>query len=352
MQITQSHRWSAFALSLVVVVLGCGTQRFNEKLAKEGARSAAEQQSEADQKQLAAALAVSRVQREYTIGPGDVLEISVYELQEAEKWETMVARVSQDGRVRLPLVGSVEVADRTADEAALEIADGLKQGYLRDPQVAVFVKEYLSRLVSVVGAVERPGVYELRRSEASVLAVLAKAGGLTEDAGGALTVVRAPRGQEGLVEREEPAVVHVDLRALIEDGDLAQNVLVRDGDVVNVVGKQKVFFYVFGYVQRPGAYEFKSEEVGVLEAVAMAGGLDGKLGVAENCKIVRRAPKTDETQTISVNLEAVQRGEKPNVALQPEDTIIIESSFGRRFFVVLGDIVNVSVGGTFNVAGR
>lgn len=121
---------------------------------------------------------------DYRLGPQDLLSVEVFQLADL----TREARVSASGEISLPLVGRVPVANRTAAEVESDIAQRLKAGYLQNPQVTVFVKEYLSQRVTVEGAVSAPGVYPLNQ-RMTLLQMIATAHGLAESANPAACVV-------------------------------------------------------------------------------------------------------------------------------------------------------------------
>jgi polysaccharide export outer membrane protein len=123
---------------------------------------------------------------DYLIGPGDLLEIKVFE---SEKLTSLV-RVSSRGEITLPLLGSVHVDGITARETEVKIENLLREGgYIRDPHVSVFVKEHRSKVVSVVGYVKEPGTYELIGRQ-TLLDVLAAAKGLDDKAGRTVYLTR------------------------------------------------------------------------------------------------------------------------------------------------------------------
>jgi polysaccharide export outer membrane protein len=131
---------------------------------------------------------------EYKIGPKDLLEISVLGVPEISK---LNVRVSEEGRITLPLLGEVSVGDLTKFELEKKLAALAGEKIVLDPQVTIHIVEYRSRRVSVVGAVEKPGPFELigRRT---VLQAVAEAGGLSRDAGDEIIVIRQlPGGGEG-----------------------------------------------------------------------------------------------------------------------------------------------------------
>src|SRR3989475_8058149 len=124
---------------------------------------------------------------DHPVGAEDLLEISVFEIPELNR----TVRVSERGTISLPLLGEMEVRGLTGMQVEAVLRDALTQKYLQDPQVSVFIREYGSKKVSVIGAVGKPGVYEMLGPR-TLLQVLSEAGGLEKEAGANLFVIRAP----------------------------------------------------------------------------------------------------------------------------------------------------------------
>src|SRR5262249_46454497 len=95
---------------------------------------------------------------EYRIGKDDLIEIGVFGVPEL----SAISRVTATGTISLPLLGPVDVADHSPQEVERKIEDGLKKNYINDPHVTVFVREYASQPVSVIGAVKHPGIYQIK----------------------------------------------------------------------------------------------------------------------------------------------------------------------------------------------
>jgi polysaccharide export outer membrane protein len=112
---------------------------------------------------------------EYRVGPQDLLEISVFQVAELSR----TVRVSTSGEVSLPLIGIVHAGGRTVHEVERDITDRLGKGYLQNPQVSVFVKEFTSQRVTLEGAVQKPGIYPLT-GQTSLLQAIAMAQGLSD----------------------------------------------------------------------------------------------------------------------------------------------------------------------------
>lgn len=197
---------------------------------------------------------------DYQVGPGDVLDINVYDNDDLK---TKV-RVGTDGTIVMPLLGQVKVDELTVPQIADKITALLADGYLVNPQVNVFVQEFRSKKVVVLGMVRNPGLYELS-GPISFLELVSKAGGLEKDAGDTATIKRREGGGD--------ALIPIDLVSLIEGGDLTQNVPLMDGDTV-VIAKAGMC-YVTGEVQNPGSYAC-GDNTTVLQMIALASGFTGK----------------------------------------------------------------------------
>src|SRR5262245_62925356 len=125
------------------------------------------------------------------LGPGDLLEISVFRWPDIQGYRT---RVSPAGMISLPLLGNMRAAGLTESQLRDQIADGLKKSIMRDPQVSVFVAEYVSQQVSVTGAVARPGLIGLSRDHRTISDMISEAGGFSEHAGGRVQLYPAKGG--------------------------------------------------------------------------------------------------------------------------------------------------------------
>jgi polysaccharide export outer membrane protein len=246
-----------------------------------------------------------------TIGPGDVLEVSVLGVDELSK----KVRVLGDGTVTLPLLGNVSVAGLTVREVEAEIARTLADGKLvNDPQVSIFVAESVSGSVTVQGAVAKPGVYALF-GQRTLLEVLGQAGGLNRERGADILVLR--RAEAGQQES-----LQIDATRLVEEGDVSLNIQLRPGDIVMVPVARSLRVYVTGAVSRPGAVEYSSSEgITVLQAVTAAGGPTERANLKNVTLRRRRADGTEESREI--NLKKIQKGKAPDVPLERNDTIVV-----------------------------
>jgi polysaccharide export outer membrane protein len=251
---------------------------------------------------------------EYKIGAKDLLEISVLGVPEISK---LVVRVSEEGRITLPLLGEVEVGNLTKFEVEKKLTGLAGERIVLKPQVTVHILEYLSRRVSVVGAVGKPGPFELLGRQ-TVLSVLSEAGGLTRDAGEEIIVIRQlPAG--------DSQAIRIPIDDLFIKGEPKLNIVLEPGDVINVPIDKVVAVYVFGQVRNPGALQVKKSNIPTLtQAIAQAGGFTDR---ASRKKVqIRRKDVTGRELEISVNVRDILRGKKKDIPLLENDTIYVPES--------------------------
>jgi polysaccharide export outer membrane protein len=246
---------------------------------------------------------------DYRIGPKDLLEITVYELPELNQ----TVRVSEDGSITLSLLGKVEVAGFTAQELEARLAQLLDQKYTKGAHVTVFIKEY--QKVSVIGAVGRPGMYELV-GPTTLLQAIAQAGGLTAQAMNEIYVYRT--GPDGKQER-----IVIVLEDLMTDGNPELNIELKPKDVLTIPIDQTLNVFVYGEVRTPGAIPYlSSKKITLLQAIAQAG---GTTEWAKRSKIVikRRDKRTDKEMKIKINLKKMISGKIADIVLMEGDVVIV-----------------------------
>lgn len=238
---------------------------------------------------------------DYLVGPGDVLGISVYDNEDL----TTKVRVSSSGTIVMPLLGQVEVQGGTVNAITDKITRLLADGYLVNPQVNIFIEEYRSKKVVVLGNVRTPGLIELS-GPTNFLELVSKAGGLEKDAGDTATIQR--KKDSGAA-----TVIVIDLLALIEKGDLSQNMQITDGDTV-FISKAGMCF-ITGEVEKPGTYAC-GDGTTVLRLVALAGGFNGK-AAKSSINVVR----------IVNNQKQVSKNVDLYMPLQDNDVVVVPESF-------------------------
>ena len=251
---------------------------------------------------------------DYVIGSEDLLEINVFEQEGLNR----TVRVSGDGTIRMPLVGVFPVSGLTTQQAEAKLRDLLSERYLTDPQVSVFVKEAKSKKVSVVGAVEKPGTIEML-GRRTLLEAISEAGGLTQQAGNDLYVIRPdPSGASSRID--------VDLDDLMINGNPELNIPILPGDVINIPTDRILHVYVDGAVRKPGEIEYKSSRpLSLLQAIAAAGGLSERAS-QKGILVLRKLPGGTQ-QRIEVDLKAVRKGKESNIVLEGGDSIYVPETF-------------------------
>ncbi len=254
------------------------------------------------------------------IGPGDLLRISV--LRESELDQR--ARVLDSGEVPLSLIGKVRVEGLTPAQAATRIAEKYRDGnLLLHPEVSVFVEEFATQAVTVLGEVAHPGTVRLNAPR-TLIDVLSLAGGLMPDADRHIVLERG--GKDG--ER---------IRAFLPnraDDALNADILVRPGDVVIV--PRAGIVYVLGDVAHPGGYVMQNDsQLTVLQAIALAAGTS-KTASERRVRLVRNVDGM--SQSIDLPLRDMERGRIPDVPLHPNDILYVPFSLAKNISLGLANI--------------
>ncbi len=250
------------------------------------------------------------------IGPGDLLHLQVYDTPEMEQR----ARVTDAGNIPFSFLGNVRVASLTPEQAAKQIEGRLiAAGVMLHPQVTVRVEAYATQNVSVMGEVQKPGLYEIDTSH-KVVEVLALAGGLTYIADRHITIERYGTSKQKVEYYYSNAA----------GSALSDDPMVYPGDTV-VVSKAAVV-YVLGDVLKPGGYPISTNDsrMTVLQAIALAGYANHTAAVGKS-KLVRETPTGVEE--IDLQVSAMEKGKKPDVALLPDDVVYVPFSFMRNIGV-------------------
>ena len=362
----------AFMLA-VVCVAGCATQTPKSSPADKSvvgvpqsreAFSPASLVGDKSDLEKLAALWLKRSQEKansnFPIGTGDVVEISVPAIEELR---SRTVRLSGDGTISLPFVGKVEAAGLTEEELQQQLVERLKQ-YMYSPRVIVFVKEYRSRQVAVLGSVTRPGVYSISSGADTLLDVLSQAGGIAPAADPKIYLIPAePAEKNGraidvasllpesvlqhdpaplILKRTEPILI--DLKQLSFGGNQQyMSLQVRPGDVIMVPGGGQVL--VEGWVEKPGAYPV-TPGLTVAGVVIAAG---GQLYPADpNAVKVIRPDRGGNKTVLLADLEKIKHGDAPDIPLQSGDIIDVAAQTSKlipyglyRFFTTM---VNIGVG--------
>jgi protein involved in polysaccharide export with SLBB domain len=361
------------AAALLMAVMGCtatqtgrsvGVQTNSESVQQSSATSASETQrlEELRQKRTRDSFGA-----DFTLGPGDLLEISV-PLEELEQHEV---RVSPRDSITLPLVGTIQVNGMTEQNLIDDLRRRLGK-YMYDPPVSLFVKQYGSRQVAVVGAVVKPGLFTLMSGSDTLMEMISKAGGMNQDAAARVIFVPAeasegslqlsslsettqwsdtdpqttPRDSVRRVARAptekiasagpgkpdmtdphtqmdlfEPAVAKLHPIVISTTDPGAQTWLgipARPGDVLIVPSAGEVT--VGGWVHGPGAYKVTTGMT-ALSAISAAGG-----PLFSYSAEVLRTDRNGQRLSIPVDISKVQKGEEVDVPVQSGDVVMVDKS--------------------------
>ncbi len=303
---------------------------------------------------------------DFAIGPGDVLDISVPDVPEIN---SRVERVSAQNTIDLPVAGDVRVGGLTEDQAREAIRNALSK-LVKDPQVNLFVKEYTSRQVAVVGMVNKPGLFSLNSRSDTVLDLIGKAGGMTERASNVVILIPAPASNGGRISASMLAALNdsqtANSQSATSDKQLAaqspasaegpqkaftpdqngfskasystvpkgadsvsidlisltrgsrDDIPVRPGDVIIVPASGSVL--VQGWVRTPGAYPI-TPGLTAYGAVTAAGG-----AMFSSTARLLRTDHSGQRVEMRLDLAKVEHGEEPDIAVQSGDVVLVNKS--------------------------
>ncbi|RUM40645.1 MAG: periplasmic polysaccharide biosynthesis/export protein [Desulfocapsa sp.] len=237
---------------------------------------------------------------DYLVGAGDVLKIDVYDNPDLKT----TVRVTNDGKIVMPLLGQVKVGGLIVSDVAKKLTRLLADGYLVNPQVNIFIEDFRSKKAIILGQVARPGIVEIRGTT-TFLEAISNAGGLKEVAGDVATIKR--------ISGKKPEVIVVDIKSIVEGGDLSHNIPIHDGDTIYI--SKGGMCYVTGEVKNPDAYSCDKDTT-VLKLIARSGGFTGKASKS-SIRIVRLV---DGEKTIFKDVDLHSQ-------LQANDIIVVPESF-------------------------
>jgi polysaccharide export outer membrane protein len=263
------------------------------------------------------------------LGADDSITVLALNCEEISKeW-----RIGSTGDVTFPLIGRLHLEGLTIEQSEQEIATKLKR-YLHDPQVTVYPSEIRSRPVTVAGAVERPGKYQISTTS-TLLDVLVQAGG-PKGAGPTLTLRRAVAegnidGAEVKVDKEGAYMTAEFELKEVTDGPagpgLLANTRVKPFDVITVAPTAAPrYVHIVGEVNHPGSVELVSQNtVSLMKVVAVAGGLS-RVAAAGSTLILHINREGIQTSTAIVDLKKIMTGKSKDLDLIDGDIILVPSS--------------------------
>jgi len=263
----------------------------------------------------------------YELGVNDSIKVQCINLAE---FGDAPIRIDTDGQISLPLTGRVQAAGRTVKQLEEDLKKRLA-AYVIDPLVLVRLDEPRSQPVSVIGAVNKPGVHQLEGTK-TLLELLSLAGGLEQDAGHTVKLTR--RREWGTIplpgasedETHTFSVAEIDLKQLVDAKVPAENIVIRPYDVISVPRAELV--YVVGDVRRPGGFTLaQRESLSVLHALSLAEGLQ-PTATASKARILRQDSLAHRTE-IPVNLAKLLSGKEQDVPMLPGDILFVPNNKAR-----------------------
>lgn len=239
------------------------------------------------------------VVKDYVLGPTDIIKVTVYEQPDL----TLTAQITASGQIVMPLIGAITVQGLTAIQAEAKIADALRKGgYVKSPQVTVTVQEFRSQQVAVLGYVKKSDKYSIDATS-TIIDILARAGGVTEEAGDVITIVKNLKGKKS---------IHKVNLSSFYTGDLSQNIEITAGDLI-LIPKMETY-YIYGEVGKPGAYRLE-RNMTLVQALSVGGGLTDR-GTQKGI-LIKRQKGNGEIEELQADL---------NDRLAPNDVIYVRES--------------------------
>lgn len=265
----------------------------------------------------------------YVLGPDD--QISIRALDAPEITDKPL-RIGAGGQINLPMVGRLRAAGLTVEELERQLSERLRV-YVRDPQVAVSVTEFRSQPVSVIGAVNQPGIHQLEGTK-RLIEVLSLAGGLRNDAGNTINITRRKEWGDIPLPNVKPdasgefTVAEVGVKSIMDAENPKANIAIRPNDVITVPKADLI--YVIGSVRRSGGFVLgERETISVLQALSLAEGLE-RTAAPRNAKILRLSGNENKDRTeIAVDVKKILEGKSGDVWMQANDVLFIPGSAAK-----------------------
>ena len=274
------------------------------------------QSQEVAQKTPVKSAGTTQETKDYRLGPEDVLSVFVFG-QPAMSVEQVT--VSSVGKIQLPIVGTLLVNGKTTEDVKAEVTKALR-AELNNPQVTVVLKQARAQLISVLGVVTKPGIYDLKPGW-RVTDILAMAGGLN----GKTDAV------EATLTRVDGKTLPLNLPQIFKDSSQSSNLVLQAGDTLQFVART-IPVSIAGQVKNPGNYDAPQGSF-IAEVIALAG------GPADNAALTKATVKRSDGTVVPVNLrEALTSLESAsNIPLQARDFIMVPEA--REKVMILGAVV-------------
>jgi polysaccharide biosynthesis/export protein len=272
---------------------------------------------------------LSPIKASYVLSPEDQISIHVLDLEEVSDKPT---RIDPNGYIELPLVGRLHAGGLSVEELRRELTTKLEK-FIHGPQITIGVLEYHSQPVSIVGAVNTPGVHQLQGPK-HLIEVISAAGGLRQDAGPRVIITR--QSQSGAIPligaHADPSgnftVAEVSIDELMSAKNPAENILIRPNDVISVPRAEVV--YVLGQVKKAGGFTLNSHDgISLLRALSLAEGLERD--AAPKKARIMKGPLGDTTKVneVAVDVQKILDGKSPDIQMHANDVLFIPNNLAR-----------------------
>lgn len=267
----------------------------------------------------------------YRLGAGDRISVLVWDQPNLSSEHT----IGPDGKITLPLTGTLNLAELTREEAAQTIMAHFSPYYRTALNTTVKVEEYASNRILILGQVKNPGEIRFGMGAPTLLEALAMAGGFVSNKD--LAATQSLPLTRCAVFRGRHQVVWIELAPLLAGRDLSMNLPLRRNDIVYVQDVDEQLIYVLGEVNRPGAYPL-SLGMSFLEALSRAGGPTERAAEGR-IQLIRPSAKMN----IKIDLNDIFDPEKPiNAALQAEDIIYVPAGLAAKINYALQFLTPIS----------
>ena len=251
----------------------------------------------------------ANLDKEYLIGPGDVLKISVWKRPDLAGEHV----VGPHGLITLPMVGVHKIGGLSRDEAAKAIKK-LYLKYYEDPLVTVGIEEYKNNKVFVLGRVDNPGIIHFDGT-INLMEALSMAGGLpTQDKSVFLSKCYIVRGRD--------QIIWVDLLQLLQKADMRTNVRLANDDIVYIPDSMDAAVFVMGEIEEPGSVTIQTMELTLLDAINLAGGPTENANI-EEIRLIRKVRDHEGVKTVNLDTILAKGDFSQNYVLQDNDIIYL-----------------------------
>lgn len=300
---------------------------------------------------------LSALDATYQICPQDVVEVQVF----GQTTMNAVTRVDSRGALNFPPIGLVQASDLNERQLEAVLEDRLRKGYLVDPHVSVYVREMHPREVAIIGEIKIPGRYPYLFGCRSMVEILARAGGMTDKAGGTAYIIRftdpqwvaaadLPSSSALAAAIGQPGVqrLAVDLNDLLINGKNGQNVALKPGDIVTI--PDAGYIHVTGDgIEKPGVFPLRRMPNSLEQFIDEAGGL--KFEASKIITLVHGETGGQAGKIEKIDYKKLRKKKVDEVFLRPGDKVVVDTTMPKLILarVTDGVLKVVNIGAYFSI---